>query len=74
MPKLNPENPRIVIQKLRQLGFEGPIGGGRHVFMRHPETKLKIPVPIHQGRDLPTGTLRAIIRQSGLTVEEWLAL
>ena len=74
MPKLSPTKPRIVVKKLRRLGFEGPFGGGRHVFMRHPETRSKIPVPVHKGRDLPIGTLRAIIRQAGVSVEEWLAL
>lgn len=74
MPKLNPEKPRAVVQKLQRLGYEGPFGGGKHVFMRHPNSKLKIPVPIHQGRDLPTGTLRAILRQAGISVEQWLEL
>lgn len=74
MPKLNPEKPREVVQKLQRLGYEGPFGGGKHVFMRHPNSKLKIPVPIHQGRDLPTGTLRAILRQAGISVEQWLEL
>jgi predicted RNA binding protein YcfA (HicA-like mRNA interferase family) len=71
MPKLNPETSRTVIRKLQRLGFEGPFGGGKHVFMRHPQSQLKIPVPIHQGRDIPAGTLRSIVRQAGITVEEW---
>ena len=74
MPKLNPEKPRAVAQKLQRLGYEGPFGGGKHVFMRHPNSKLKMPVPIHQGRDLPTGTLRATLRQAGISVEQWLEL
>ncbi|HFQ92645.1 MAG TPA: type II toxin-antitoxin system HicA family toxin [Anaerolineae bacterium] len=74
MPKLSPAKPHIVIKKLRKLGFDGPFGGGRHVFMRHPETHIKIPVPVHKGRDIPTGTLRAIIRQAGVSVEEWTVL
>jgi predicted RNA binding protein YcfA (HicA-like mRNA interferase family) len=74
MPKLPPEKPHDVICKLRLLGFEGPFGGGKHVFMRHPKASLKIPVPMHKGRDLPVGTLRAIIRQAGISVEEWLEL
>ncbi len=74
MPKLNPEKPRAVVQKLQRLGYEGPFGGGKHVFMRHPNSKLKIPVPIHQGRDLPTGTLRATLRRAGISVEQWLEL
>ena len=74
MPKLSPEKPLIVIRKLKRLGFDGPIGGGRHVFMRHPETKMKIPVPMHQGHDIPVGTLASIIKQAGASVEQWLEL
>jgi predicted RNA binding protein YcfA (HicA-like mRNA interferase family) len=74
MSRLSPEKPREVIRKLRELGFEGPFGGGRHVFMRHPETRVKISVPVHQGRDIPIGTLAAIIKQAGSTVDQWLAL
>ncbi len=74
MPKLNPAKPRIVVKKPHALGFEGPFGGGRHVFMRYPETRMKIPVPVHKGRDIPIGTLRAIIRQAGVSAAEWLAL
>jgi predicted RNA binding protein YcfA (HicA-like mRNA interferase family) len=74
MPKLSPTKSRTIIRKLHKLGFEGPFGGGRHVFMRHPETSIKIPVPMHKGRNMPIGTLRAIIRQAGVSVEEWLAL
>lgn len=73
MPKLSPEKPLVVIQKLRRLGYEGPFGGGRHVFMRHPESRIKISVPVHGGRDIPVGTLAAIIKQAGISAEEWLA-
>jgi predicted RNA binding protein YcfA (HicA-like mRNA interferase family) len=74
MPRLNPEKPGEVIRKLRKLGYDGPLGGGKHVFMRHPQTHKKIPVPVHGNRDLPIGTLRAIIRQAEVSVEAWLKL
>ena len=35
------------------------------------DARPKVSVPVHN-RDLPVGTLRAIIRQAGLTVEEFL--
>ena len=41
---------------------------------RHPQTGMKISVPIHKGRDIPVGTLRAIVRQLGISVEEWSKL
>lgn len=74
MPRLSRIKSRIVIKKLRALGYEGPFGGGRHVFMRHPKTRLKIPIPMHKGRDIPVGTLRSIIRMAGVSVEEWESL
>jgi predicted RNA binding protein YcfA (HicA-like mRNA interferase family) len=33
-----------------------------------------VTVPVHSGRDLKPGTLRAIIRQAGFTVEEFKEL
>jgi predicted RNA binding protein YcfA (HicA-like mRNA interferase family) len=74
MPKLRPEKPGEVIRKLRRLGFEGPLSGGRHLVMRHPQTGKKISVPMHKGRDIPVGTLRAILREAGVDVEEWVKL
>jgi predicted RNA binding protein YcfA (HicA-like mRNA interferase family) len=74
MPRLRPEGPREVVRKLRRLGFEGPFGGGKHLLVRHPETRVKIPIPVHKGRDIPVGTLRTIIRLAGSTVQEWKEL
>jgi len=35
---------------------------------------MKISVPIHKGRDIPVGTLGAIVRQLGISVDEWSKL
>lgn len=45
--------------------------GGKHQVMRHPETGVKISVPTHSNRDLPLGTLRAIVKEVGVSIEEW---
>ncbi|HDN80312.1 MAG TPA: type II toxin-antitoxin system HicA family toxin [Chloroflexi bacterium] len=42
--------------------------------MRHPLTGMKIPIPVHGGRDIPRGTLRKIIRLVGITTKEWSEL
>ena len=68
---LHPEKPREAIRKLHRAGFEGPFGGGKHIIMRHPETRKKISVPVHGGRDIPMGTLRAILREAGISSEGW---
>jgi predicted RNA binding protein YcfA (HicA-like mRNA interferase family) len=33
-----------------------------------------IEIPVHHGRTIPPGTLRGIIRDAGLTVEEFVDL
>ncbi len=46
---------------------------GSHVIMYKPGTHHIISIPLHTG-DLPKGTLRAIIRQAGIKVEEFLEI
>ena len=74
MPRLTPLKPRTVIEKLRALGYEGPIAGGRHSRMVHPITGKIIPVPMHGGKDVSVGLIRAIIPEVGITPEAWLEL
>jgi len=71
---LHPEKPSKVIGKLRRAGFEGPFGGGKHIVMRHLETGKKISIPVHGARDIPVGTLRAILRRAEIPIEEWKRL
>jgi predicted RNA binding protein YcfA (HicA-like mRNA interferase family) len=74
MPKLSPLKAEQLIRKLRKLGFEGPIAGGRHSRMLHPTRGQIIPIPMHKGRDISVGLIRAIIREVGITPEEWVEL
>lgn len=74
MPKIPSIKPRQIIHALLRAGFLQRGTSGSHVIFRHPETGKIVPVPVHGGRDLKKGTLRNIIRQSGLSVEEFLNL
>jgi predicted RNA binding protein YcfA (HicA-like mRNA interferase family) len=47
---------------------------GSHVALRHPETGRTATIPDHGAHDLPVGTLRDIIRDAGLSVEEFRRL
>jgi predicted RNA binding protein YcfA (HicA-like mRNA interferase family) len=63
-----------VIRRLRRAGFVfDRQAKGSHEIWRHPVTKRRTTVPNHPG-DLPEGTVRAIIREAGLSVDEFLAL
>ena len=43
MPKLPPRSRRKFIQRLRELGFEGPFAGGKHQQMKRGDLTLIIP-------------------------------
>lgn len=71
MPKLSPLKANEVMRKLRVLGYIGPIPGGRHAHMVHHLQKKVIPIPTHGSKDIGVGLLRKIIREAGVSIEEW---
>jgi predicted RNA binding protein YcfA (HicA-like mRNA interferase family) len=44
---------------------------GSHIVMSKPHTRVNLSVPQH--RELSVGTLRALIRNAGMTVEDFLS-
>lgn len=63
-----------VIRKLRRAGFVfDRQAKGSHEIWRNPETRRRTTVPRHPG-NLPEGTVAAIVKQAGLTVDEFLEL
>ena len=63
-----------VIRKLRKAGFElERRASSSHEIWRNPKTLRKTVVP-HHSRDIAEGTMRAIVREAGLTVDEFLEL
>jgi len=73
-PALPVLKPRVVVAALERAGFFIHHSRGSHVQLKHRDhPELRITVPYHSG-DLPPGTLRSIIRQAGLTVEQFSAL
>jgi len=68
-------NGKRVIQALTRAGFViNRIVGSHHVLAYPGDPTRTVTVPVHAGRDLKPGTLRSIIRQTGLTVEEFIEL
>ncbi|MBU2495788.1 MAG: type II toxin-antitoxin system HicA family toxin [Candidatus Omnitrophota bacterium] len=65
---------REAVKRLRRAGFIfDREARGSHEIWYNPHTKRRTTIPNHPG-DLPKGTLRAIIRESGLTVDEFVDL
>ena len=63
---------RTVIKMLLRSGFVvDRIVGSHHILTMPGEPAHTVTVPVHGNRDLKPGTLRSIIRQAGLTPEEF---
>jgi predicted RNA binding protein YcfA (HicA-like mRNA interferase family) len=58
-----------ILAILRRHGFYPVRQSGSHVVVRHDDGRWTT-VPIHKGRDLPKGTLRQILKDTGLTIDD----
>lgn len=58
-----------VVRALEKAGFELARVTGSHHVMRHRDGRGTT-VPVHPGRDIAKGTLRGILADTGITVEE----
>lgn len=67
--KPKPSTPRQVETLLLRLGFRCRPGRGSHRFYWHADGRKTV-LSFHAG-DIPLGTLRRIVRDIGLTVEEF---
>ncbi|MHB9037226.1 MAG: type II toxin-antitoxin system HicA family toxin [Armatimonadota bacterium] len=65
-----PTTRKELIRRLRQLGFEGPESGGRHMFMIKGNLRLAIPNP-HGSGDIDDALLKRILRQAGVSLQEF---
>ena len=72
MTKLPVISGRQCARALRKVGFLEDHQTGGHIILRRENPTTTISVPNHS--ELRKGTLRAIIRQAALTVEEFVDL
>lgn len=69
--KLPVLRPKVVIKALEHGGFSVHHTTGSHYILK--KEKRRVTVPYHS-KDLKPGTLKSIIEQAGLTVEEFVGL
>ncbi len=72
MPKLRRASGKEVIRALERLGFVQVRQEGSHVVLRKqtPSGDVGCVVPLH--RELAIGTLRGILRQAGISPDEFM--
>ena len=64
---------REAVAAFRRLGYEVDRQKGSHIILRHaqhPHRRLTIP----DHREVAKGTLRSLIREAGITVEEFISV
>jgi predicted RNA binding protein YcfA (HicA-like mRNA interferase family) len=69
MPYLGPISRSDLISGLRRAGFTGPYTGKKHQFMEKNGLRIRIPNP-HQ-TDIGVNLLARILKQAGISREEW---
>jgi predicted RNA binding protein YcfA (HicA-like mRNA interferase family) len=72
MSKLPRVSGEQVVAALHRIGFRVRRQHGSHIIMRRDEPFAQTVVPAH--RELDRGTLRAILRQIDLSVEDFIRL
>jgi predicted RNA binding protein YcfA (HicA-like mRNA interferase family) len=58
-----------IVRALEKAGFKVARIAGSHRIMRHPDGRGTT-VPVHPGRDVAKGTLRGILSDVSMTVED----
>jgi predicted RNA binding protein YcfA (HicA-like mRNA interferase family) len=73
VPKLPVVSGTKVVKALAKVGYRADHQTGSHIILRHEEEPhRRLTVPNH--KEVARGTLRAIIGDAGLTVEEFIEL
>ena len=71
--KLPAVKPKETIRALEKAGWQVHRQKGSHISMHKEGIPNLVVIPLHT-RDLPKGTLRGILEDAGLTIEQFLEL
>jgi len=72
--KLPVVRPKAAIKALQRAGFFVDHQRGSHIYLKHPNLLGVLVVVPYHATDLKRGTLKCILEQAGLSVEEFIKL
>ena len=72
MGRLNNISGKEAVKAFKKAGWQIAGQVGSHLVMTKPDVRVNLSIPQH--KELSVGTLRVLIRHSGLTVNEFLKL
>lgn len=70
MPRFGPISRGDLTRALRSAGWDGPFAGGNHQYMVLDGLK-KLIIPNPHGSDIDRPFLHRLLRQAGISREEW---
>ena len=68
--KLKPIKPEQLVKIVEKLGFVKIRQSGSHAIYRHPDGRWTT-IPLHKGKEIGVGLLRKILKDIGISVEEF---
>ena len=71
--KVHPISPEKMIKVLEKFGFKPVRQKGSHVILMNDE-RVKIVVPFHSGKKLKPTLIRIIIKEAGITRDEFFEM
>jgi len=73
LPKITPVNPDKIVKILKKEGFKTIRQKGSHIIMIN-NRKTRIVIPMHPGKDIKPGLVRAILKEAGMSRDNFLKL
>jgi predicted RNA binding protein YcfA (HicA-like mRNA interferase family) len=73
-PKLPVISGQQLIRALTRFGYETVRQKGSHVRLRHPSDPQRLPVTVPLHKEIAFGTLRRVLRDAGITLEQLLGV
>ncbi|MBO3737540.1 type II toxin-antitoxin system HicA family toxin [Actinoplanes flavus] len=70
MPPLPSVSGTRIVRALERHGFKvARVAGSHHIILQHPDGRGTT-VPVHRNRDVAKGTLRGILNDVGMTIDQ----
>lgn len=63
-----------LVRVLEKSGFVKKRQKGSHVHLFRETDKRRVTVPVHKGKNIPIGTLEAILKDANLNIEDFRKL
>lgn len=75
---MTPRQPRVsgkdVVSALQRAGLKELYIEGSHHYLERPDNKALVTVPVHTNKILKPKTLKSILNQAGLTIDQFIEL